>query len=133
MIRRRSFLAGAAVLGVASFGSGAAALLAACARADPLERALRELLPDGEAAKAVGADVLDLDPQARDPGVLVERLGRGRGAELRDLARADPGGLSRTLREQHRVDFAEDRVVAVRGWILSETEAWLYALAALPD
>ena len=33
--------------------------------------------------------------------------------------------------EQHREDFAGQRVLVVRGWVLSQTEAWLLALAAL--
>jgi hypothetical protein len=128
MIGRRAFLAG----GAAALASGAGAWLAACAGEDPLERALRGLLADREAAATVGAEVLALDPDAAAPGVLVERLARERGEALRELARANPEGLAELLREQHRADFAQDRVVLVRGWMLSQTEACLYALAALP-
>ena len=129
MIARRSFLAGVA----AALASGAGSWLPACAREDPLERALRGLPPDREAAAEVGAELLALEPDAARPGVLVERVARGRGDRLRELARTDPAGLAELLREQHRADFAEDRVVLVRGWVLSQTEAALFALAALPD
>ncbi len=133
MIRRREFLEGVAAASAAALASAAGVVLPACAREDPLEPALRGFFADRDAARKVGAEVLVLDPEAGTPQVLIERLARERGAELRELARSDPEALAELLREQHRADFGEDRVVVVRGWLLSQTEAWLFAFAALPD
>jgi hypothetical protein len=129
MMDRREFLE---ALAAALAGAGAAAL-PGCRREDPLEPALRGFFADREAAREVGREVLALDPDAAAPEVLVERVARRRGAELRALARSDREALAERLREQHRADLAEDRVVVVRGWVLSETEAWLLALAAVPE
>jgi hypothetical protein len=131
MIDRREFLEAVAAAGVAALAGAGAAALAGCRREDPLEPALRGFLADRPAAREVGREVLALEPDA-EPGVLVERVARRRGAELRALARSDPEALAERLREQHRADLAEDRVVVVRGWVLSETEACLLALAAVP-
>jgi hypothetical protein len=132
MIDRREFLEAVAAAGVAAFAGAAALALPGCGREDPLEPALRGFFAaHREAAREVGREVLALDPDA-EPGVLVERVARRRGAELRALARSDPESLADLLRAQHRADLAEGRVVAVRGWLLSETEAWLLALAAAP-
>jgi hypothetical protein len=131
MIDRREFLEAVAAAGVAAFAGAAALALPGCGREDPLEPALRGFFAaHREAAREVG-EVLALEPDA-EPGVLVERVARRRGAELRALARSDPEALAERLREQHRADLAEDRVVVVRGWVLSETEACLLALAAVP-
>jgi hypothetical protein len=131
-IGRREFLEGLAATAVAGLAAAGGVTLPACAREDPLERALRGFFADAEAARAVGGEVLALDPDAGQPEILLERLARRRAEELRELARSDPEGLAERLRAQHRADLAEDRVVVVRGWLLSETEAWLLALAALP-
>jgi len=129
MIRRREFLE---ALVAALAGAGAVAL-PGCGREDRLEPALRGFFADRGAAREVGREVLALDPDAARPEVLVERLARRRGAELRELAGSDPEALAELLRAQHHTDLAEDRVVVVRGWVLSQTEAWLLALAALPE
>jgi predicted alpha-1,6-mannanase (GH76 family) len=45
--------------------------------------------------------------------------------------RACRDGVAATLREAVRNDFRDDRTVTVRGWVLSRTEADLYALAEI--
>jgi len=133
VIRRREFLEGLAAAGAAALAGSGASALVACAREDPLERALRGLLADREAAREVGLEVLALEPEAKTPELLVDRVARGRAAELRELAGKGAGALADRLRDQHRADLSEDRVVVVRGWVLSQTEASLFALAALPE
>jgi hypothetical protein len=128
VIRRRELLGAAAAAGACALARGA---LLACAREDPLERALSSFYADAGAAREVGLELLRLDPGAEGAGILVERVARGRGADLRALAGSNPEGLAEILREQHRRDFAEGRIARVRGWVLSETEASLLALAAL--
>src|SRR5262249_26839599 len=116
-------------------GLGAAALvlagglpLAACSGGDALERALAGFYRDRAAARAVGSEVLALEPKL-GPGDWTARVVRDRAGELGALARGDPQRLAATLRAQDREDFARGRVVVVRGWVLSETESALLALA----
>jgi hypothetical protein len=132
VIGRRQLLRAIAGAFAAGLAAGSGLAIPACAREDPLERALRGFFADREAAREVGSEILALDPQAANAGILVDRLVRLRGAELRALAGSDPERLADALRAQHRADFAAERVVVVRGWVLSQTEAWLLALAALP-
>jgi hypothetical protein len=128
---RREFLSGVAALAAAGLAAAGGVSLPACAGADPLEGALRAFFADPAAARAVGAEVIALEKVAPRAGTVVERLARGRGEALRALAASDAGALADALREQHRADFVEGRVVVVRGWVLSETESQLLALAAL--
>ena len=58
-------------------------------------------------------------------------------AILADLAMTGPYPVSprtvaRAIRQRSRDDFASGRIVSVDGWMLSLTEARVYALAALP-
>ena len=128
MIGRRELLRAMAALGSACLASGGGSALSACFREDRLERALRAFYADREAAREVGSAVQAALPDAASARILVDRLGRG--AELRALADSDPERLAEALRAQHREDLALGRVVVVRGWVLSQTEAWLLALAA---
>ncbi len=47
------------------------------------------------------------------------------------LDRVGPGELRSRLREQIRADFAARRTVRVHGWVLAQSEARLFAVAAL--
>jgi hypothetical protein len=87
---------------------------------------LRGFFADRDAAREVGRSARARS-RAERPPVDGSRAARG---ELRQLAGSDPEGLTELLRQQHRADFSEDRVVVVRGWMISQTEAWLLALAA---
>ena len=126
-MRRREFLEG--VLAVL-LGS---TLSLRCARRPELAEALAEFYADPASAARVGAAVLRSQPGELDAEALVQAIAGARRAQLQALARSDPAGLARLLREQHRDDFAAGRVVAVEGWVLSRTEANLCALAALPN
>ena len=46
-------------------------------------------------------------------------------------APTNPKALPRWFRERHQADLIEGRVTEASGWVLSETEARIYALAAL--
>ena len=131
MIGRRELLRAMAALGAACLARAGGIALSACFREDRLERALRAFFADREAAREVGSAVLAALPDAASARILMDRLGRRRGAELRALADSDPERLAEALRAQHREDLALGRVVVVRGWVLSQTEAWLLALAAI--
>jgi hypothetical protein len=106
--------------------------LPACSAPDPLEGALRGFYRDRQAARAVGAEVLALAPERAGSEELVARVARNRAPALRELAASNPPQLFEALRAQHREDFAQGRVAVVRGWVLSETESALLALAADP-
>ena len=53
------------------------------------------------------------------------------GKSLREATRMTAEALKRMLVERIQVDFTDNRTACVDGWILSITEAHLYALAGL--
>lgn len=105
---------------------------AACTGSATLRAALAGFFGDRSSARALGAEYLRLFPNEDDDTRLVRRLagGRRRESEWEQLAAADPDALFARVRECHRDDFAAGRTVSLRGWVLSETEARLCALAA---
>jgi hypothetical protein len=131
-IERRAFLRGAgatAALGLAA--PTLLALVAGCGRRSVLARSLSGFFADPESARAVGREYLELAPDEADADTVLERLAGPRLRQWEAWAASDPDRLVQALRLQHRGDFARERVVAVRGWVLSETEARLCALAVL--
>ena len=52
---------------------------------------------------------------------------------LAPLLSGTPVEMRRAFQEQHRRDVAEDRLVSVTGWLLTETETHLYAMFTLLD
>lgn len=75
------------------------------------------------------ACVLALPPSERTRSSLTKTL-------LADLAPATeaealPATLGETITKRARIDFSESKTVTVNGWVLSLTEARVYALAAL--
>jgi hypothetical protein len=128
-IGRREFLKGAGGAAAAGLFGPALATLA-CARDTVLERALVGLLSDPAGAAAVGREWLAQAPGETDAARLVEDLAGPRLAEWR-LAAADAGALRAAVRARHVEDFAAGKVASVRGWVLSQTEVRLCALAEL--
>lgn len=108
--------------------------------ATPLARAGSRLVPyrapdwlplvvaDPDAAASLGRTYLDQHPDSRDPEALVRELER---AARSEFASAEPARIAETLRALVLREFAEGKVVAVKGWTLSRTEARLYGLASL--
>jgi hypothetical protein len=87
---------------------------------------LTSLLEDPCKAQAIGTAYLKtLQPDECSPVSLARSIG------VFDAIDVDSPGMVRTLRQRVRRDFAESAVVNVDGWVLSITEARLYALAAL--
>lgn len=105
--------------------------LAGCGPDAELGGRLAGFYGDPEAAAAVGRVWLAASPEEADRALLIERMADGSLDEWERLARRDPEALRAAVRARHRTDFAEDRVVRLNGWILSETEVRLCALAAL--
>ena len=93
-----------------------------------LARRLLLSLRDVSSAQAVGAASLRAMPEHADVHALVTRLLRDEPALSRSRS---TGATRKLLRRCIREDFARERVVAVDGWLLAETEARLCALAVL--
>ena len=131
-IERREFLRGAGA--ATALGLAAPALLtffAGCARESSLARSLSGFFADPESARAVGRAYLKFSPDEPDEASVLEQLAGPHLREWEALAASDPERLAQSLRLQHGSDFAHERVVVIRGWVLSETEARLCALAVL--
>jgi predicted protein tyrosine phosphatase len=131
-IERRAFLRGlgsAAALGLAA--PALVTCLAGCGRSGALAVALSDFFADPESARAVGREFLEGFPDEADAGTLVARLAGAQRPAWEALAATQPERLAEALRARHREDFAHERVLRIRGWVLSETEVRLCALAAL--
>lgn len=102
----------------------------AAASSDPLTRRLSNVLGDTHSATVVGWAYLRAFPSDADQSRLVELLCSGSADRQKELAGADDEKLRSLLLLQQRYDFEHGRVVQVQGWILSQTESWLCALAA---
>jgi hypothetical protein len=132
---RRRFLAGLAGFGLAALaGGGLTFVLRRSARTRPGDVVVA-LLPHGRSAVAVGRAYLAARPQEADVERLASELELP--ADLPDLESqaglATLVALAGSLSSRHRADFREGRVVELEGWVLSETELRLAALAALGD
>ena len=93
--------------------------------ATPKVTALRlvGVLPHQESPRAVGRRYLQQAPDEASVDLLLSRLAPPRQGRKSELARF--------MAERIRNDFTTRRVVSVDGWILAESEARLFALAAL--
>ncbi len=129
---RRSFALRLA-LAVCCFGRSPPAA-SAQAVADPWQRQARRLaglLRHRASARRIGRAYLRAHPAEARIEALVAGLTAGRGGEPPWAGRAGSRALRARLQEQIRADFAAGRTVGVRGWVLAESEARLFALAAL--
>jgi hypothetical protein len=90
---------------------------------------LAGVLGHGDSARAVGREYLRVAPAPAHEltAAVAARLPGGR----RTLAHAGDDELRTALARCVREDFQADAVVALRGWIVSRTEAQLCALTAL--
>ena len=125
-MRRREFLRGMGVAGIGCL----APVSWACGGGDTLQTALAEFFVDASAAGSVGRAYLNSAPGERDPQQLVALIAGDDRAAWEALL-PDRQALYSELRRRHHDDFAYDRVAALDGWLLSLTEARLYALAGL--
>ncbi|WP_158044312.1 hypothetical protein [Skermanella pratensis] len=121
-MNRREILATAAAAGLLCASPGSARAVAA----PPEARRLLALLRSPAAARRIGLAYLETSVDEADPAKLVALI-VGDGV---DRGTAD-GDLLRHVAERQRADFAAGRTVKLDGWVLSRTEARLYALAAV--
>jgi hypothetical protein len=92
---------------------------------------LANFFVDKKSAKIVGLEYLRSAPSEANAGLLIDLICSSDGERHAEFAQADNYMLRELLQHQLRQDFEYDRVVNVRGWLLSETEARLCALVAL--
>lgn len=98
---------------------------------ETLRHLILALFREQGAAAAIGLAYLADRPEERDTGLLLAGVldaDVGGASPVRRLAAAD---LHAWLRQRNRADFAAGRTVWVEGWLLAQTEARLYALAAM--
>ena len=85
-------------------------------------------------AARLGRGYLELHPEEGDANRLVAEIEAAIAVygpiEPRDT---DPDRITATLQRVVRGDYVRDQVVAVSGWVLSRTEARLYALVSLSE
>jgi hypothetical protein len=96
---------------------------AADERADNLVKIFREQ----RCARAIGREYLGCFPAEANKHHLLSLIGQ-HADESRSFAASS---LGEWISSRIRDDFSSTRVVNVRGWVLSETEARICALAAL--
>jgi hypothetical protein len=92
---------------------------------------LSGLLAHEQSARAVGLAYLRAAPPNPTVDGLVDLLADGLPGRRRTLRSASDGELRRLLALRSQQDFAEERVIALDGWIASVTEARLCGIAAL--
>ena len=98
---------------------------------DSLASSLAKSFIHRESAAIIGLEYLRYRPAEANIRLLVDLICSCRPERLAELAKADTEKCRGLLARQQRQDFEHNRVVKVHGWILSETEARLCALAAL--
>lgn len=84
---------------------------------------------DQAAAARLGRIYLETHPAEGDRNTLVGLIEEAMTPQTGDGA--DPAAMAAALQEAVREDYARDVVVPVDGWLLSVTEARLYALLAV--
>lgn len=126
-LNRRTFLLSLAAGGLLC---AARAGLAADARAPDWSG---WLLDDDNAGAIAGfgAAYRDAHPEESSPVVLSGFVDRALAAAAVGQLPADDAGLRALLQQRVRAEYAKGEVVRVDGWILSVTEARLYALVSL--
>jgi hypothetical protein len=130
---RRTFLL-SALLSLTAGGFGGKRYSQANSGSEPCGEPpwLRKTIANRQSAARIGRAYLDAQPEYRYCQVLLTDIERA-------LKRQDPAvcltmdaeHTARTLQGLLRKEYAHDEVISVAGWILSTTEARLYALVYL--
>jgi hypothetical protein len=121
-LNRRQLVVGGSVVIV--LGASAAITFRDRPPEDPVRNLIDQLVGDNPQAEAIGGRFLARETPPSTEEVLSRVV----------LANAEPGGARaqvRAIRLRITDDYRLDRTVAVDDWILSITEAQLYALASL--
>lgn len=131
-VSRRGFLATAAAIGVALAASELKPWNALVSIVPPsvVDR-LVGLVRTPESAKVVGNAYLETVPADASVARLVDGIASGLPGGRAALREADDDRLRAIVAGRIKADFEHDHVVEVGGWILSPTEARLYALTVV--
>jgi hypothetical protein len=98
---------------------------------DPLPSKLASFFQHKQSAKKVGLEYLKIAPSEADTSLLSNLICSDDEDYRAKLLCADPSRFNELLRQRLSVDFEQDRIVCIHGWILAVTEARLCALTAL--
>jgi hypothetical protein len=98
---------------------------------DLLAMRLANFFAHKHSARIVGSEYLRCTPRETDIDLLVNLICAPWAGRYKELTSVDGGKLRELLTLQQRQDFEHGRIVNVQGWILSETEVRLCALAVL--
>lgn len=132
-IGRRGFLA--AALGVTATALTARFAFERTATEDDLSSDAERLVgafPSTESAAELGRAYLATVALERSPNLLVERIVTGLPGGYASV-RGNEAHLQTLLAQRLKEDFRRGHTVTVDGWILSRTEARLFALAAIAE
>ncbi len=94
---------------------------------------LAGLLADGGSARHIGRLYLQQAPWERDVRALARRIVDSLPGRPGALDRVGDAGARRLIEQRIRQDFADGLTTSVDGWVLSVTEARLYAVTALAE
>jgi hypothetical protein len=98
---------------------------------DVIALKLVSVLVHKESAAVIGGEYLRTVTREAQIPLLVRRICSSGQAESGNLSHQDEKGLREWIRVQKERDFELGRVVNIRGWVLSQTEVRLCALASL--
>lgn len=132
-IRRRAVLAGATALGVTLTFALTSAVPVVCRQelTSRIEKTILSLLHRPGSSRIVGWKVLQGEPILREQGRLVSLLLAKLELDPTALIGLKPQLLRQRIAERVQSDFADEHTIGIDGWVLSVTEAWLCALAAI--
>lgn len=92
---------------------------------------LAAVAQDSDSAKVVGREYLRHHPAEANAAVLVERIFLGDVQRRAEFVQASVEERRALVGQLIREDFAQGRIVQVRGWMLSYTETRLCAIAVV--
>lgn len=98
---------------------------------DLLALRLVRVFTSEKSARRVGSEYLRRAPEEADLSRLVDRIASTHPQRRAQLEQASVTELRELLNQELREDFALGRTIDVSGWVLSQTEVRLCALAAL--
>lgn len=127
---RRTFLIAAAGLGVSLAWRSVGSWPFLPVSSSPSQR-LAGLLTHAESARVVGREYLRTIPAEGSRAVLTTRIAARLPGGLETVETASDRRLRELLLRATLADFEHERTVVLDGWVLSQTEARLCALAAM--
>lgn len=95
-----------------------------------LANRLGSVIKNKHSSYFVGREYLKQKPWEADKKMLIELIFRDK-SKIEDILNGDNNMLRRFLVDRIHDDYTRGETVSVRRWILSQTEARIYALSAL--